>query len=54
MFGSVFGVLFAQVIGDGTGFAAADGATIYFEDGREFAHGARGEAFICGIDFGKR
>ena len=54
MFGGVLGVLFAQVIGDGTGFAAADGAAICFEDGREFAHGARGEAFVCGIDFGKR
>lgn len=54
MFGSVFSVLFAQVVGDGTGFAVADGAAIYFEDGREFAHGACGEAFICCIDFGKR
>ena len=54
MFGSVFGVLFAQVIGDGTGVAVADGAAIYFEDGREFAHGARGKTFICCIDFGKR
>ena len=54
MYIGVFGVLFAQVIGDGAGFAVADGAAIYFEDGREFAHGARGEAFICCIDFGKR
>ncbi len=54
MFGSALGVLFAQVVGDGTGFAIADGAPIYFEDGREFAHSACGEAFICCIDFGKR
>ena len=54
MYIGVFGVLFAQVIGDGAGFAVADGAAIYCEDGREFAHGARGEAFICCIDFGKR
>ena len=33
MFGGVLGVLFAQVIGDGAGFAVADGAAIYFEDG---------------------
>ena len=50
----MFGVLFAQVVGDGTGFAVADGAPIHFEDGREFAHSACGEAFVRCIDFGKR
>ncbi len=54
MFGGVLGVLFAQVVGDGTGFAIADGAPIYFEDGREFAHSACGEAFVRCIDFCKR
>ena len=54
MFGSALGVLFAQAIGNGTGSAGADGAAIYFEDGREFSHGACGEAFICCIDFCKR
>lgn len=33
MFGSALGVLFAQTIGKGTGFAVADGAAIHFEDG---------------------
>ena len=54
MFGGVLGVLFAQAIGEGAGFAVADGAAIYFEDWGEFAHGACGEAFVCGIDFGER
>ena len=51
--GGVFGVSSAQAIGDGARFAVADGAAIDLEDGREFAHRARGEALVGCMDFGE-
>lgn len=51
--GGVFGVLLAEVVGDGARFASADGAPVNFEDGREFSHRACGEALVGCMDLGE-